>query len=202
MNGVGAPDGGMGTAPIGLERARSPLAGVALPDGCREVPFLAQLDLRLDPRDEATMASVAPALGFALPLVPNTVAGSGDLAALWLGPDEWLIVGPSGARSELEARLSAALEHGDASAVAIVDVSANRTTIELAGSSARELLETGSPIDLHPRAFGPGRCAQTLLARANVIVWQTTDEPRYRLLVRPSFAAYVAAWLVDAADGR
>jgi sarcosine oxidase subunit gamma len=54
------------------------------------------------------------------------------------------------------------------------------------------------PIDLHPRAFGPGRCAQTLLARANVIVHQVGDEPRYRLYARPSFVAYLAAWLNDA----
>ncbi len=186
----------------GLDLARSPLAGVALPDGCHDVPFLTQLDVRLDPRDDTTMTAVAAALGFTLPFVPNTVAGSGDVSGLWLGPDEWLVVGSPDAGAALDTRLHRALEHADASAVAVVDVSANRTTIELAGSSARALLETGCPVDLHPRAFGPGRCAQTLLARANVIVWQTTDEPRYRLLVRPSFAAYVAAWLVDAAAGR
>ena len=86
---------------------------------------------------------------------------------------------------------------------AIVDVSANRTTLELRGQWVRELLEFGCSLDLHPRAFGPGRCAQTLLARANVLIWFVSDEPEpvYRVLVRPSFAAYVAAWLADAADG-
>jgi len=63
---------------------------------------------------------------------------------------------------------------------------------------ARAALESGCPIDLHPRVFRAGQCAQTLLARASVILWQLTEEPRYRLLVRPSFAAYVAAWLTDA----
>jgi len=185
-----------------IERARSPLDGVVLPDGCHEVPFLTQLDFRLDPRDETTLAAVAVGLGFALPLVPNTVAGSGGVSALWLGPDEWLLVGPPGTEADLETTLRRAFGHVDTSAASIVDVSANRTTIELAGPRARELLEAGCPIDLHPRAFGPGRCAQTVLARANVIVWQTTAEPRYRLLIRPSFAAYVAAWLLDAAASR
>ena len=85
----------------------------------------------------------------------------------------------------------------------VVDVSANRTTLELRGPRARELLEFGCPIDLHPRVFGPGSCAQTLLARANVLMWFVTEDPEpiYRLFVRPSFAAYVAAWLADAADG-
>ncbi|MBF6605360.1 MAG: sarcosine oxidase subunit gamma [Chloroflexi bacterium] len=184
--------------------------GIALPGGAREVPFLSQIDLRVDPTDAVSMTAVAATLGFTVPTVPDSVAGIGDLHALWLGPDEWLVVGRPGRARELEDRLRAALSvpRADAAAVSatlavasVVDISANRTTIELAGSSARELLEAGCPIDLHPRAFGPGRCAQTLLARANVIVWQTIDEPLYRLLVRPSFGAYVAAWLLDAASG-
>jgi sarcosine oxidase subunit gamma len=163
---------------------RSPLEGVRLIDGVREVPFLAQLDVRMD----------APASS--LPTEPNTVAGDATSAALWLGPDEWLVVGPPGS----ERRLKVEFREAGAS---VVDVSANRTTLELSGPHARELLEFGCPIDLHPHAFGPGRCAQTLLARANVLIWFVTDEPEpvYRLLVRPSFATYVAAWLADAANG-
>ena len=180
---------------------RSPLEGIALIDGLREVPFLAQLDLRLDPGDAEAREAVESVIG-QLPLEPNTVLGAGDAAVLWLGPDEWLVVGPPGGESALESQLDDAL--GDArSRVAIVDVSANRTTLELRGSRSRELLEFGCPIDLDPRVFGPGRCAQTLLARANVLVWHIANEPEdtWRLFVRPSFAAYVAAWLADAADG-
>jgi sarcosine oxidase subunit gamma len=62
-------------------------------------------------------------------------------------------------------------------------------------------LAFGCSLDLEAPSFRPGRCAQTLLARAGVIVWQTDDAPTYRLLVRPSFVAYVLAWLDDAADG-
>ena len=83
----------------------------------------------------------------------------------------------------------------------VVDVSANRTTIEVRGSAARELLAAGCSVDLHLRAFGPGRCAQTALARAAVILHQTSDEPCYLILVRPSFATYLARWLQDALDG-
>jgi sarcosine oxidase subunit gamma len=157
---------------------------VALADGLRELPFLAQLDVRTD----------VP--GTSLPTEPNAVIGDATRAALWLGPDEWLVVGPPGSEMELEDELRR-------SGHAVVDVSANRTTLELRGPRARELLEFGCPIDLHPRVFGPGRCAQTLLARANVLIWYVTDDPEpvFRILVRPSFAAYLAAWLADAADG-
>ena len=180
---------------------RSPLESVALVDGLHELPFLTQLDLRLDADDAEARKAVESVIG-ALPIEPTTVHGGAEAAVLWLGPDEWLVVGPADREPVLEAQLHAAL--GDARGrVAIVDVSANRTTLELRGSRVRELLEFGCPIDLHSRAFGPGRCAQTLLARANVLIWFVTDEPEpaFRMLVRPSFAAYVAAWLADAADG-
>jgi sarcosine oxidase, subunit gamma len=180
---------------------RSPLDGLALLDGLREEPFLAQLDLRLDRDDVEAREAVESVIG-PLPIEPNTVHGGADAAVLWLGPDEWLIVGPRDGEAALTGQLREAL--GDAlGRVAIVVVSANRTTLELHGPRSRELLEFGCPIDLHPRAFGPGHCAQTLLARANVLIWHSAVEPEetWRLLVRPSFAAYVAAWLADAADG-
>jgi len=162
----------------------SPLDGVALIEGVRELSFLAQVSVRTQ----------TP--GPSLPTERNTVAGDESRAALWLGPDEWLVVGPPGSEAALETELRA-------TGATVVDVSANRTTLELRGPRARELLEFGCPIDLDPRVFGPGRCAQTLLARANVLIWFVADDPEpiYRLLVRPSFAAYVAAWLADAADG-
>ena len=179
--------------------ARSPLDGVLLPDGLREVPFLAQVDLRVDPADAAALDGVAAVLGFRLPLGPTTAAGSEAGRVLWLGPDEWLVLAPPGAGARLEEALRSAL--GDAVG-AVVDVSANRTTLELWGPRARPALESGCPIDLHPRSFGPGRVVQTLLGRANVILGQLTDEPRYQVLVRPSFAAYLAAWLTDALEGQ
>ncbi|MEO5897515.1 MAG: sarcosine oxidase subunit gamma family protein [Vicinamibacterales bacterium] len=174
---------------------RSPLAGVALPPGMREVPFLAQVLLRADPGDTDVMTRLAQALDLSLPVIANRVSGSHDLHALWLGPDEWLIVGQPGSESALEAGCRTALGTAFGS---VVDVSANRAVIELGGPFARQILESGCSIDLHPRAFGAGHCAQTLLARTGVILHQLTTEPLYRLLVRPSFAIHVAAWLRDA----
>src|SRR6266542_1264607 len=75
-----------------------------------------------------------------------------------------------------------------------IDVSANRTVLELTGASARAVLEKGCPLDLHPRTFTPGRAVTTTLARIPVLLWQT-GETSYRLLPRSSFADYVARWL-------
>jgi sarcosine oxidase subunit gamma len=154
----------------------------------REISLDRQVDLRVDPVDPAA-TRIGELLGTPLPVVPNT----GSEAVLWLGPDQWLVFGPS------EERLRAAL--GDTPG-SVVDVSANRVVFELSGPGAREVLEQGCAIDLHPRAFGPGRCAQTMLARANVVLHQVDAAPTYRILARPSFAGYLRSWLRDAAAGR
>ena len=115
------------------------------------------------------------------PVEPNTVTELDGRIVLWLGPDEWLELGGS---------------EGDfPCAAAAVDVSANRVCLELRGAGAAEVLASGCSLDLD--ALGPGRCAQTLLARAQVILVQPELE-RWWILVRPSFAPYLRAWLEDA----
>ncbi|MBT2457014.1 sarcosine oxidase subunit gamma [Streptomyces sp. ISL-86] len=162
-----------------------------------ELPFLAQVNVRLDPKGPAADA-VGLALGFPLPLESNTVARGGELAALWLGPDEWLVVGPPGTQAEIEARLREAI--GDEHA-AVVDVSSQRTTLLVAGARAGEVLAHGCSLDLHPRSFGADRCAQTTLARAHVVLVPRGElKPGFWVLVRSSFAGYLADWLLDAAS--
>jgi sarcosine oxidase subunit gamma len=78
----------------------------------------------------------------------------------------------------------------------VVDVSANRTVVELAGDGRFDLLAQGCALDLHPRAWRPGRCAQTLLARVPVLLQER--EGATRVFVRASFAAHLAGWLHDA----
>jgi sarcosine oxidase, subunit gamma len=154
------------------------------------VPFLAQVDLRLAPE----LAARAP---YPLPRTPNTVWEDGPRAALWLGPDEWLILGPPGSQGDVLHELEAALEGEHRS---IVDVSDNRVALELGGPGVKELLAKGCPLDLDPRAWGAGSCAQTMLGRAQAILQERTATTG--LLVRPSFADYLVDWLLDAADAR
>jgi sarcosine oxidase subunit gamma len=82
----------------------------------------------------------------------------------------------------------------------VTDLSAARAVIEITGPRARELLEKGCSIDLHPRAFAPGNCAQTLFARLPVIIDQIAAAPAYRLFVRRSAARWLCDWLIDAAE--
>jgi len=75
----------------------------------------------------------------------------------------------------------------------VTDVSESRTTIAIGGPRARDLLAKGTSIDLHPRVFGPGACAQTGFAGANIILRQIDDAPTFELLVLDSFAEHVWA---------
>lgn len=217
--GDGLTDTTVNTATETAARRVSPLGHFAsqFADGpdevrLREVPFLAQVNLRVDPSGPEA-ARLAPTLGARLPIEPNTAIRTGEHDVLWLGPDEWLVVGPDGAAERIADAVRNAIDGsaeslgggvgGEAGSVAsvasVVDVSAQRTVIEVAGARARELLAKGCSLDLHPRVFGSGQCAQTLLARAGVIVLpRGGPEPVYWVLVRATFAEYLAWWLVDA----
>jgi sarcosine oxidase subunit gamma len=162
----------------------------------REVAFTSQINLRVDPKSSAA-ERIGLAIGVMLPHQPGEVATSGDLAVLWLGPDEWLLVGPADSSVGVQNALREAL--GDDFG-AVTDVSAQRTIVEIAGARARDVLAKGCAIDLHPRSFGQDRCAQTLLARTQVVLVCRDDRtPRFWLLVRASFARHAADWLADAA---
>ena len=159
----------------------------------REVRFLTQMNLRADPSDSALMKAIGEVFGLDLPLLPNTVASSANRSVLWLGPDEWLVV----AQADQPA-VAAALNEELGGWISTVDVSANRTVIGLQGTDARDLLAFGCAVDLHPRAFGPGRCVQTMLAKAQVIIESMPPAAAFQIYVRASFATYVADWLIDA----
>ena len=83
----------------------------------------------------------------------------------------------------------------------LIDVSAQRTTLRLGGSHARDVLAKGCSLDLHPAVFSAGTAAQTTLGLAGVILIALDDAGLdYRILVRASFARYLADWLIDAAE--
>ena len=141
---------------------------------------LSQFDLRVDPAE-------AERLPFEIPTEPNTVASRRNLDVLWLGPDEWLAVGDREAPPQPDLT---GVHHS------WIDVGANRVVFELAGSRTMDVLASGCGLDLHPRAWREGMCAQTLLAKAPVILQHTGVAQR--VFVRPSYRDYLVAWIEDA----
>jgi sarcosine oxidase subunit gamma len=165
-----------------------------------ERPFRGIVNLRGAADDEAFGAAAQTALGVALPVDPNTTASAGETTVLWLAPDEWWVVTPSGGPAMAD-RLGRVFEGQRA---AVTDVSESRTCIEVRGPRARDLLVKGCPLDLHPRVFGKGECAQSHLAKTMMTLHMTAGDedeggPAFDLYVLNSFAAYLWAWLEDAA---
>jgi sarcosine oxidase subunit gamma len=152
-----------------------------------EVPLLAQVDLRV--RIDAEVA-----LSLSLPTEPDTVLMVGDRSILWLGPDEWLVTSGVETAAAIVGELETAPSDRHR---AVTDVSANRAVVDLTGAGALDLLATGCSLDLHPTRWHTGMCAQTLFARASVILEQR--EHATRIFIRPSFADYLVDRLLAAA---
>lgn len=163
-----------------LDLRRSPLAGLGFGvDGPRlrmaEEPFRSLVEVRSQARPEA--------------------AGVGATWCWQLGPTWWLVDGAPATEPCLEVPLAGVIRSGNEGASA-VDVSAQRTTVVLAGENAVRVLAHGCPIDLS--RVPVGGCVQGLLVGAQVAIGRTGDDG-FRVYVRPAFARHLAAWLNDAA---
>jgi sarcosine oxidase subunit gamma len=162
----------------------------------RERPFLGHLNVRGNAQDPRFVGAVSDVLGDGLPIVSNTVTDVQGITMYWLGPDEWLIVTPDERRAAVESELRRVLA---ALRVAVTDVSGGQTLLQLHGARVRDVLAKGCPIDLHPRAFSIGQCAQSHLAKAPILIGQIENQPYFELIFRRSFADYLWTWLETAA---
>ncbi len=174
---------------------RSVLQGRVLPDNGKvkavALPFAARFVLRGGP-DVA--GPVGAAFGAPPPLQPLRAACEGSRAALWMGPDEWLLIA-----EDDEPALGATLEAGLADVPhALVDVSHRQVAIEVAGPGAARLLNAGVPLDLDLAAFPVSMVARTLLLKAEIALWRLEAE-RFRVEVARSFGPYLAAVLAQSA---
>jgi sarcosine oxidase subunit gamma len=60
------------------------------------------------------------------------------------------------------------------------------------------VLAKGCRIDLHPRVFGPGRVAATMVAHVHALLHQTATDA-FELTVASTLAAHAFDWLQSAA---
>lgn len=177
-----------------LEARRAALG--RLPESVRITveAFVAMVDVRLPTVDHETSARLA----VDLPTAANTWVPTSAGRAVWLGPDEWLLTSTAETPEELEQRVQVVVRPRGGAAT---DVSAQRIGLRLSGPRARDVLAKGCSIDLHPRVFCAGRSAQTMLGQAGVVLLSLAAAgDDYLLLVRSSFAGYLADWLMDAAQ--
>lgn len=159
----------------------------------REAALKGHLNLRGDPENKQFLEGVEAVLGVKLPTEPGHYEANGDTSIYWLGPTEWLVIVPGGTEADTEARLRRTLQGH----FSVVDVSGGQTLINLSGDGVETVLKKSSVYDFHLRNFSPGRCVQTTMAKATALVSKRADGS-LDLVVRRSFADYLAAWLLDA----
>ena len=153
------------------------------------------LNVRLDPCREQVVEAATQILGQPMPLDSNTFT-TGEHRVYWLGPDEWLIVTSGEGADGLADELAEGLAGFHA---AINDVSGANVALRVSGVDARTVLAKGCTLDLHPRAFGPGRCARTGLAKSIVLLGVLDNASSYTIIVPRSFSDYLCRWFAHAA---
>ena len=145
----------------------------------------------------AARAAAGPAFGVALPETACRANSAGPRAALWLGPDECLLLAPEDAAERVAAEIEIALS---GLAHSLVNVSDRQVAIALTGPAAREILCQGCPLDLDPAEFTAGMCTRTIFAKAEVVLWRRSAE-EYHLEVGRSFSGYVLGWMQESIRG-
>jgi sarcosine oxidase subunit gamma len=142
----------------------------------------------------AAVAAIAVPLGFALPQIACRAANAGARAALWLGPDEWLILAPDAKGPAIGlafANALAGLPH------ALVYVSHRQAGMSLSGVHAEATLNAGCPLDLDPQSFPVGMCTRTVLGKSQIVLWRVSEH-EFRFEASRSFLSYIWRFLEEA----
>ncbi len=157
----------------------------------RQLPPACRLVLRGGSR---VLASAAQALGLPHSETACRAVRNNGRAALWLGPDERLLLGPAdaGDMRDLVERALGGMPHS------LVETSHAQTAFEVSGARAAAALNAGCPLDLDPASFPVDMCTRTVFAKAQIVLWRTGPET-FRVETGRSFAPYVTRILAEAA---
>jgi sarcosine oxidase subunit gamma len=140
---------------------------------------------------EGPAQAMSEAFGISLPREACRASVAADRAALWLGPDEWLLLSPP---AGLEAISAEAADRIAQLPFSLVDVSDRQVAFRLSGRRAVTVLAGGNPLDLDLAAFPVGMCTRTVLAKAEIVLWRTAPDC-FHIEVWRSFAPYVWGFL-------
>jgi sarcosine oxidase subunit gamma len=171
---------------------KSPLSNV--PGGSGSVrlsmaPAASRASLRAAPD---AVAALSAALGVTLPERPKTSASANGRSAVWLGPDEWLLIGPDGTDFVGLAAQSGALHSA-------VDVSHRNIGIIVSGPQAAAAISSACPQDLTSSVFPVGASSRTVFGKMEIVLYRP-EEDTYRVECWRSFAEYCFGMLAEGAD--
>jgi sarcosine oxidase subunit gamma len=163
-----------------------------MPELATVLSGLGRLSLRGGPQ---VLAAASDAFSLRLPLEACRAAEGDARAALWLGPDEQLLLVQ---QSDWDATLVALTRRLAGLPHSLVDISHRQLALQVQGPRVADILSAGCPLDLHPEAFPVGMCTRTLFSKAPIVLWRTAADA-FHLEVWRSFVPYVQQLLREVA---
>lgn len=140
---------------------------------------------------DASVAALSKGLGVALPRKPKTSAAAGGRVALWLGPDEWLVIDEAGKDPLADCAGVQALHSA-------VGIAHRNVAISVTGPAAAATVNAGCPQDLSLAAFPVGACSRTVLGKIEIVLYRPAEDS-FRVECWRSFSDYAWTFLGEAA---
>ena len=179
-------------------KVRSPLEGFVFPTSPRftlaEAPPAARFILR---GGESVRVACGMAFGVEPPSRLGPAGGSEGRAALWLGPDEWLLIADGADATDIGGVLESVL---DGTAHSLVDVSHRQIGLIASGAAVARALNAGCPLALDLKAFPVGFATRTVFDKVEIVLWRRA-QTNFHIEISRSFASYLAGSLAEAARG-
>jgi len=166
----------------------------------REIYPIMKLNIRGKSRDFLT--TIGKNINMILPIEANTSSSSNNYTAIWLSPDEWMIVSNNTINKENNDYKIEELLFNNISKTnlgSVTDVTDQFVTINISGEKIFDLLSTGCPFDFNNFKSKKGASAQTLLTQIDVIIHHN-EINSVNLFVRRSFSAHLMSWINDSAS--
>ena len=166
----------------------------------KEISPVMKINLRGKKREFLT--NIGKNLNMILPTEANTSTTSDKLTAIWLSPDEWMIVSnelvsKGTNKYELNEMLFNSISKTNLGAV--IDITDQFVQLELKGENIYEIFSAGSPFNFNEFKEKKGSKTQTVLNHIDVILHHK-DENIVNLFVRRSFAEHLWSWIEDCAS--
>ena len=149
-----------------------------------------KIKINIRGKNKDFFTKIGKILSIILPVEPNTSTSNGNLDALWLSPDEWMIYLNDNIFDDLYNEISK-LNLGS-----VTDVSDQWVCIKIRGSKVFDLLTSGSPFDFREFKNNKNHVTQTLLNHIDVTMHHK-EINEINLFVRRSFSEHLMSWLRD-----
>ena len=168
--------------------------GVASFDGfakVREIGPLGMISLRAQPDVPGLAEAIRAVTGTNVP-ERRRIVETGECAAGWMIPDEYLLIVPYGDTGAVMTKLAAALKDQHHLAVVVSDA---RAVFRIEGEKADQVIRKLCPVDMD--MLEPGEMRRTRAAQVAVAFWRQGDG--FTLVCFRSVAAYVMGILSHSA---